>query len=116
MNGSILVAATNQVGLLDRAMFRRFDVIVPFDNPTREQAEALLKLRLANLGPGEDQAVRLSEYVEGYSFADLARASDDAVRTMALDDRQEPGCRISSRSTRLLLISGCCWTIPDQSP
>lgn len=89
VSGSILVAATNHVELLDRAMFRRFDVIVPFDKPTREQAEALLKLRLANLGLGEEQAMRLSEYVEGYSFADLARACDDAVRTMALDDRQE---------------------------
>jgi SpoVK/Ycf46/Vps4 family AAA+-type ATPase len=87
VSGSILVAATNHVELLDRAMFRRFDVIVPFDKPTREQADALFRLRLTNLGLGNDEAMRLSERAEGCSFADLARACDDAVRTMALDDR-----------------------------
>ena len=33
VSGSIMVAATNHVELLDRAVFRRFDVIVPFDKP-----------------------------------------------------------------------------------
>jgi hypothetical protein len=28
-------------------------------------------------------------HAEGYSFADVARACDDAIRTMALDDREE---------------------------
>src|SRR6185436_12063445 len=67
VSGSILVAATNHVELLDRAVFRRFDVIVPFEKPTREQL-----------------AVR----AEGWSFADVARACDDAVRTMALEERE----------------------------
>jgi SpoVK/Ycf46/Vps4 family AAA+-type ATPase len=89
VSGSILVAATNHVELLDRAMFRRFDVIVPFAKPTREQAESLLSLRLGSLGLGHDQARHLSERIDGYSFADLARACDDAIRTMALDDRHE---------------------------
>src|SRR5690606_31238444 len=46
VSSSILVAATNHVELLDRAVFRRFDVIVPFDRPTREQLVHLLMLRL----------------------------------------------------------------------
>lgn len=37
VSGSIMVAATNHVELLDRAVFRRFDVIVPFDKPTKDQ-------------------------------------------------------------------------------
>lgn len=89
MSGSILVAATNHVELLDRAVFRRFDVIVPFDNPTREQIAALLKLRLATVGLSPDAADRLAASAQGWSFADIARAGDDAVRTMALDDRDK---------------------------
>jgi SpoVK/Ycf46/Vps4 family AAA+-type ATPase len=89
LSGSIIVAATNHVELLDRAMFRRFDVIVPFEKPTREQSELLLTLRLENLGLNGEGARRLAGQAEGYSFADLARACDDAVRTMALDDRDE---------------------------
>ncbi|WP_043388705.1 AAA family ATPase [Archangium violaceum] len=92
-SGSILVAATNHVELLDRAVFRRFDVIVPFDKPSREQLVALLQLRLGTLGLDEQQAQRLAGSAEGWSFADVARACDDAVRTMALDDRE----RISER-------------------
>mgnify|MGYP000275620807 FL=1 len=89
VSGSILVAATNHVELLDRAVFRRFDVIVPFDKPTREQLVDLLKLRLGAVGFGEQNAERLAGSAEGWSFADVVRACDDAVRSMALDDREE---------------------------
>jgi SpoVK/Ycf46/Vps4 family AAA+-type ATPase len=89
VSGSILVAATNHVELLDRAVFRRFDVIVPFDKPSREQLADLLRLRLSTVGLREEAAERLAGSAEGWSFADVARACDDAVRTMALDDREE---------------------------
>lgn len=89
VSGSILVAATNHVELLDRAVFRRFDVIVPFDKPTREQLVDLLKLRLGAVGLREEDAEHLAGRAEGWSFADVVRACDDAVRTMALDDREE---------------------------
>ena len=89
VSGSILVAATNHVELLDRAVFRRFDVIVPFDNPTREQLVDLLKLRLGAVGLADAQAAELAGRAEGWSFADVVRACDDAVRTMALDDREK---------------------------
>jgi SpoVK/Ycf46/Vps4 family AAA+-type ATPase len=93
MSGSILVAATNHIELLDRAVFRRFDVIVPFDKPTRDQTAELMKLRLSTVGLGAEAAARLAVHAEGWSFADVARACDDAVRTMALDDREEIGER-----------------------
>lgn len=99
VSGSILVAATNHVELLDRAMFRRFDVIVPFEKPSREQLIDLLELRLGGLGLTAEQAENLVEPAEGWSFADVTRACDDAVRTMALDDRD----KISERDVVLAL-------------
>lgn len=89
VSGSLLVAATNHVELLDSAVFRRFDVIVPFDKPSHEQLVALLQLRLDTVGLSEDQAERLAGGADGWSFAEAARACDDAVRTMALDDREQ---------------------------
>jgi ATP-dependent 26S proteasome regulatory subunit len=89
ISGSILVAATNHIELLDRAVFRRFDGIVPFDKPTREQIAALMKLRLSTVGLSDEEASKLAPHAEGWSFADVSRACDDAVRTMALDDREE---------------------------
>lgn len=88
-SGSILVAATNHIELLDRAVFRRFDVIVPFEKPTRPQLVDLLRLRLGAVGLGEAAADELAARAEGWSFADVVRACDDAVRTMALDGRDE---------------------------
>jgi hypothetical protein len=41
------------------------------------------------VGLSETAAERLAGSAEGWSFADVARACDDAVRTMALDDRDE---------------------------
>jgi len=89
VSGSILVAATNHVELLDRAVFRRFDVIIPFDKPTRDQLVDLIKLRLGSVGVRDEAAERLGGTAEGWSFADVVRACDDAVRTMALEDREE---------------------------
>jgi SpoVK/Ycf46/Vps4 family AAA+-type ATPase len=88
VSSSILISATNHVELLDRAVFRRFDVIVPFDKPTREQLATLLRLRLETVGLTEQQAQDLAGRADGWSFADVARACDDAVRTMALDNRE----------------------------
>ena len=88
VSGSILVAATNHVELLDRAVFRRFDLIVPFEPPTHKQVVHLLMLRLTFVGLTETDAEQHSTLVDGRSFADVARACDDAVRTMALDNRE----------------------------
>lgn len=89
VSGSLLVAATNHVELLDRAVFRRFDVIVPFEKPALEEIAALLSLRLAALGLRTTDASGLAARSPGWSFADIARACDDAVRTMALDGRDQ---------------------------
>ncbi len=111
MSGSILVAATNHVELLDRAVFRRFDVIVSFDKPTRVQIADLLRLRLSTVGLDAEAATRLSANAEGWSFADVVRACDDAVRTMALDDREE----VSERDVALALEELKLRSVPARS-
>jgi SpoVK/Ycf46/Vps4 family AAA+-type ATPase len=89
VSGSLLVAATNHVELLDRAVFRRFDVIVPFEHPDRAQLVGLFCLRLGAVGLSADGAEHLADHVSGLSFADVARVCDDAIRTMALHDREQ---------------------------
>ncbi len=88
VSGSIMVAATNHVELLDRAVFRRFDVMVPFEKPTFEEIAALLMLRLGAVGLTADGAKALAARADASSFADVARACDDAIRTMALGGRE----------------------------
>lgn len=87
-SGSILVAATNHVELLDRAVFRRFDIILPFDKPTERQVADLLCLRLGAVDLPETLAQQVAAQAQGWSYADVARACDVAIRNMALDDRE----------------------------
>jgi SpoVK/Ycf46/Vps4 family AAA+-type ATPase len=88
-SGSIIIAATNFEELLDRAVFRRFDVLIRFTLPTVEQLDRLIRLRLRMfvLSPRVVQAA--ARAAGGLSFADAARACDDAIRTMVLEDRVE---------------------------
>lgn len=68
----IVVAATNQVDMIDEALLRRFDVNIKFDLPTREQIQELIALTLRNgqftfdaktpLGKIIDQCQGLSYY------------------------------------------------------
>lgn len=88
-SGSVIIAATNFESLLDRAVFRRFDVLVPFEMPDTEQLDRLLRLRL-NAFVLPPRLIRtLAAGALGMSFADAARGCEDAIRTMILDQRRE---------------------------
>lgn len=89
VSGSIIVAATNHLELLDRAVYRRFDAIVALPKPNAEQIAGLLTLRLRRLGLTLPAANSVGASAEGNSFADVARACDDAIRTMVLQGREQ---------------------------
>lgn len=82
---SIIVAATNHQGLLDPALWRRFDDILFFDFPDEEQAVTTL-VRL--LGPiGVEPDVNLKAYgprLAGFSFADVEHLAVDAMKRTIL--------------------------------
>ena len=86
-SNSIVIAATNHAELLDRAIFRRFDLIVPFALPTSHQIEAMLKLRLGAFDLPASFMREVATTARGMSFADVARSTDDAIRSMALAGR-----------------------------
>jgi SpoVK/Ycf46/Vps4 family AAA+-type ATPase len=88
-SNSILIAATNHSELLDRAVFRRFDLIVPFDQPNEHQLSELVRLRLRAFEVPEPLLRRIAAEHRGISYADAARACDDAIRNMALSGREE---------------------------
>jgi SpoVK/Ycf46/Vps4 family AAA+-type ATPase len=85
---SILIAATNHVDLLDKAVFRRFDLRLTFDLPNTAQVADLVRLRLAAFDLTPRSLAQVSSTSEGMSFADVAHACDEAIRIMVLDDRK----------------------------
>jgi SpoVK/Ycf46/Vps4 family AAA+-type ATPase len=86
---TVTIAATNHQGLLDPALWRRFDEIVFFDMPDAPAIECLLRSNLRQIGidPALDLHCLAQELV-GLSHADVERIARDAVKEMLLT---EPG-------------------------
>jgi SpoVK/Ycf46/Vps4 family AAA+-type ATPase len=79
-SNSLIVAATNHSDILDHALLRRFDDVLRYKLPSRAQAEALLKYRLAGHLAEGVSLTRLSVNAEGLSFAEIAKAAEDALK------------------------------------
>jgi SpoVK/Ycf46/Vps4 family AAA+-type ATPase len=86
---SLVVAATNHHGLLDEALWRRFDEVLSFEKPSVEQLEQLLELRLrAVRKPGVD-IPGLAARMAGFTFADAEKVCFEATKAMILGQKKE---------------------------
>ncbi len=86
---SIIIAATNHVGKLDSALFRRFDDVVRYELPTPPLAKQLIQNRLSVFGVDGVSWDEVLNAATGLSYAELSRACDDAARRAILDDHKE---------------------------
>jgi SpoVK/Ycf46/Vps4 family AAA+-type ATPase len=86
---SLIVAATNNPQLLDTALFRRFDDVIEYRSPTPELAEQLVSARLGPFIGKRMDVKALIGAASDLSYADLARACDDAVKDAILRDAAE---------------------------
>ncbi|MEH1892179.1 MAG: ATP-binding protein [Nostoc sp.] len=83
-NQSIFVAATNHEKLLDSAVWRRFDEVIFFDNPSVELRTALLSRYLSAI---RYTAINLSTFatqLENATGADIERICSDAIKSVIL--------------------------------
>ncbi|MFO0809000.1 MAG: ATP-binding protein [Gemmataceae bacterium] len=83
---SLIVAATNHVGVLDQALFRRFDDVVRYEPPSPPLAKQLIENRLSVFGVHSVDWSSVTAATEGLSYAEIARACDDAARRAVLED------------------------------
>ncbi len=86
---SLLIAATNHQGLLDRALWRRFDDVLLFDRPTPPQIRSLVqgKLRAVRADLPLDRPNFLERFA-GMAHADIERVLVRAIKNMVLGGRQ----------------------------
>jgi SpoVK/Ycf46/Vps4 family AAA+-type ATPase len=84
---SLVIAATNHVGMLDRALFRRFDDVIAYDLPDRERILETLKTKLGAFKAPAIQFARLATAARGLSFADITRACEDSIKDAIIHDR-----------------------------
>ncbi len=87
-DGVILIAATNHPSLLDPAVWRRFDKIVEFPEPSEKLRKRIFELALAKV-PGKFDIDELVSLTEGFTGAEIKLVVREAVLRALLDGRKE---------------------------
>lgn len=82
---SILIAATNHQQLLDSALWRRFDEIIFFDKPTKENIVEILMSKFHQMGISKDiDLYDCAIHLQGVSHSDVERVANDALKKTIL--------------------------------
>ena len=95
---SLIVAATDHRSLVDDALLRRFDTVIPYALPDSTQALDLLRHRLAAMNTSAVSWDEIADHVKGLSQAGLVRAAESAAKRAILSD-------LDSLSTAALIKS-----------
>lgn len=86
---SLLIAATNHEGILDSAVWRRFDEVMRFDLPNLEQIKRLLFIKLRGLRREfEVEDAKIAGLFKGMSHADIERVLRRAAKDMILSGKE----------------------------
>lgn len=85
---SLVLAATNHPELLDHALFRRFDDVIAYDIPTSELVVEVLRNKLAAVRTSWSDWTDISLQAQGMSYADIARACEDAIKHVVISQRE----------------------------
>lgn len=81
---SLVLGATNHAGLLDRALFRRFDAVLEYELPVPELAEQVMRARLSLLDCSDVEWPAVRVVADGLSHADVVRACEQAAKNAIL--------------------------------
>ncbi|WP_430256851.1 AAA family ATPase [Neorhizobium sp. DAR64872/K0K18] len=84
---SLIVCSTNHPSLLDRALLRRYDLVLEFEAPTADQIKRIIVNNLKPMSSARLGWSKIIKAAEGLSQSEIVRATDDAVKTAILDER-----------------------------
>lgn len=85
---SLIIAATNNLSVLDPALFRRFDDVIYYKNPDKKEVTLLLKNILGSF-IGSIQPEILTNEIEGLSHSEICLGCIDAMKNAILSDKKE---------------------------
>ena len=84
---SFIIAATNNLNLLDQALFRRFDDVILYEKPDVSLIEKLIKNRLGSF-QGKFAISSIVTHAKGLSHAEITQTCDDAIKETILLDKK----------------------------
>lgn len=84
---SLVITATNNISLLDKALFRRFDDILYYDLPTEQEIAELFQLKLKMFNIKFNYKTIAKEAI-GLCHADIVRICNDAIKEAIINDKK----------------------------
>lgn len=107
----IVVAATNHEGLLDEALWRRFDEILYFPKPNASELVQLMALRLASVRKRGVDLAAVAHEMSGFTYADAERVCQESMKAVILAGRKELGqdvllAELAAQQARIALSTG----------
>lgn len=88
---SLLIAATNHEGLLDSAVWRRFEAVISFPMPSQQDRTLLLRAFLRGFTTKGVKIELMARRLQGATGADIERIAIFAARQGVLDGRTALG-------------------------
>lgn len=85
---SLLIAATNHQELLDHALFRRFDDLIEYELPAKDEIIAAIKSKLASYKTSRVYWSKAAEAAETLSYGDITRACEDAIKDAIIHNKE----------------------------
>ena len=86
---SIIIATTNLPGILDRAVLRRFDLVLPYEMPDAASIQEAIERRLVGFTIGRMSWKKVTDSALSLSTADVVAAAEDAARRAVLADNDK---------------------------
>ena len=77
---SLILAATNNCKMLDSALFRRFDDVLHYSKPSKDEIRQLICIRISRYSDGLHLSDAPIIAASGLSQAEIVKACDDAIK------------------------------------
>lgn len=89
-SNSIIIAATNLPDALDKALFRRFDDVVQYPLPDKEQIIKIIK-KITHNFPflKKPNYQELATLADNLNYSDIVKACEDAIKEMILSNSEK---------------------------
>ena len=86
-SNSIIIAATNNADMLDKALFRRFDEVLAYHLPDKHQIKELLKKNLDGFLSSDVLDPEVIDEALGLNHAEIVKACDNAMKESILNEQ-----------------------------
>lgn len=83
---SLIIAATNNPGILDKALFRRFDDVLEYSLPDEDQILRIMRNKLEGNAEQEIYGEGITEEALGLSHSDISKACEEALKISIMDE------------------------------